>query len=619
MKKAKKVLMIAIISAILAVLTACGREDPTPTGAAPTGEVTPTGEATPTVTGTPAPTVTEEPTPTAAPAPTGEPIPAGYSDEELRQRAISEAKEVVYAYRSENVLTGDVGENPGYDGFDWDIAADKAVRYYDADGNERLVRYFLKDKEVYARSIGRFGKLVKSAEGTGEPEWTGYNIGYSETDAQGRKTVEIMGYNKYFYTYDQNGLLLRKLSYYGDNLSEEYLCGYDAEGKLVSEETRYYSGKEQTIKTLMKKTYKEEKPVLWEVNGGEDTAWAIGRETVYDNRDEIYVHYMTIGSSDETVHSFRVSYEYDDAGSLIKETHTAESGEELATVNYNYTKDAKDRIIGVGTVYDDRENEPDNTIFYEIKYYDNGPVMLIPRVLRGDEYALAGHSEVFLPNAEMKEMLETGNGFSLDALRQKLYDDRWTADAERFYIPSLLDAQFDAKLKEGFRPVTGVTKYLADIGHDYEKNYRVLMSDLLNRKEYPLDKGVHTAEGGHALYDGDLLTYSSFYSGGGGSNWTSVYQYDSSKRLVKANVGADEDICYKFTYQNGRVVKVVYDAEYFMNPGKANGIVNYSYDASGRLTGINGEFVYALTDYDAVKINVKQTFRLTAYTGDGTD
>ena len=549
---------------------------------------------------------------------TGEPIPAGYSDEELRQRAIAEAKEVVYAYRSENVLTGDVGENPSYDGFEWDIPADKAIRYYDADGNERLVRYFLKDKEVYVRSRGHFGELKTAGEGASEPEWNDIFLDYSETDAQGRKTVELSEWRKVFYSYDENGLLLSKLEYHGDFLYEEFLYVYDAEGNPATEECFSYFKEDHTLYTHEKKTYKEGKIVLKEVYGGEDVSWTLQGYSAYISSDEIYMRDSAL-SSDSTVHNYRISYEYNEDGSLMAETHTAENGEKLATVNYNYTKDAKGRIIGVGIVYDDRENEPDNTTFFEIKYYDNGPVMLVSRMLRGDEYALACPSEVFLPNAKMKETLETGNGFSINTLRQQLDDDLWNIDGDSYNIPSLLDAQFDAKLKEEFRPYDGGAKVLALIRYDYEKNYRVLMSDLLNRKEYPLDKGVHTAEGGHALYDGDYLSYSSFYAGGGGSNWVSVYQYDSSKRLVKANVGADEDICYKFTYQNGRVVKVVLDAEYYMDPGNTDGTITYSYDASGKLTGIKGEFLHSRKDYDAVKINVKQTFRLTAYTGDGND
>ena len=120
------------------------------------------------------------------------------------------------------------------------------------------------------------------------------------------------------------------------------------------------------------------------------------------------------------------------------------------------------------------------------------------------------------------------------------------------------------------------------------------------------------------MYDGDLLLYSSYYCGGGGSNDFTEIEYDSEKRPISISTGNDYTDSYRLTYQNGCVAKVIYHSYSDMDRYNDTGTVTYAYDASGKPSGINGDFTYVST-YGDVERTVNQTFRLTTYSGDGND
>ena len=60
------------------------------------------------------------------------------------------------------------------------------------------------------------------------------------------------------------------------------------------------------------------------------------------------------------------------------------------------------------------------------------------------------------------------------------------------------------------------------------------------------------------------------------------------------------------------------DADWYGEPEKQSHTYTYEYDAAGKLTAINGDISISYSE-DDVRKNVKQTFRLTAYQGDGTN
>ncbi|MBO4484917.1 MAG: hypothetical protein J5738_05975 [Lachnospiraceae bacterium] len=589
MENVKRILKTAIACGMLAALTACSTKKPadktvTPTQAAASETVTPTAETTP--------EVTEEPTPEVTPVPTGAPVPEGFSDRELKERAVSAAKEAAYAYRSESVVTGDVKKDGNYLSFD--IQADKIVVFYDADGEERLIRYYNNGNEIRTIVCSPFGTLTYENGGTSDPKWTGYFLGYRETDEQGRVTAELKEGLKIFFAYDQNGQLAAKREYDGDRLNAEYLYEYDGAGKLKTETENTFS-EGNTLTKSDQKTFEDGKVVL---------------RTVCSEAD---------GAFEKTVYR----YEYDGSGSLLTESCETEDGKKLSQTRYSYTKDDKGRITAIGDGNVPGENPNLEKKLYEIKYFDNGPVMIVPFVTGWDDTEFAAPTRVFLPNDEMRTMLEIRGGLTDDNL-EKLYRAIEEKEYENLYfdVYSLTDIRINDTLATAFRVPDGESRQLAVFRNTFSlEEYTKLVQKLLKQKEYNISSTETTIDGSIHSYDGNRLTYEYAYGGGGGTGWHDSVKYDDAERIIAIDAGADISTLYNFTYQNGRVAKATYqytDADWYGEPEKQSHTYTYEYDAAGKLTAINGDISISYSE-DDVRKNVKQTFRLTAYQGDGTN
>ena len=308
--------------------------------------------------------------------------------------------------------------------------------------------------------------------------------------------------------------------------------------------------------------------------------------------------------------AFQVSYEYDTAGAMSSMTVKTESGSDRFV--YSYTHDDKGRITEVN---ESSENSSVMSVL-AIKYYENGPIMVVPKVQTGD-VARKINPAAFFPTGELKAMLETGNGFSYSALKKEKEKLEYSEADD--YLPDILSPLFDEQLRNMyFYPKEG--RALATIAGWFSEDCDKIIEKLLKLKEFPLDEPVRSDAGGWWLYKNDRLVYGSYYAGGGGSNGYTDVKYDSSGRVVNVKAGAEEGREYTFTYDKaGRVVKTEYKyTPGFLDGYFGKGTVTYSYDASGKTVSVKGDCSYEPNEEEPGK-PFRQTFRLTVYTGDGND
>ena len=596
----KKLLTIAVI-AMMAALTACEgnkakpSEAVTPTGAAaPTEAVTPTQETTPAVTATP--TVTSEPTPEPTPVLTPEPIPAGFSDKELEERAKKEAAEMKYAYKSENVFDGCSSEfwalGVYLDPDKWN----KLITYYDADGNQIALQYFLNGVETESVINTHFGSLHTVKGETSETKWEFSGLPYTETDEQGRKTVELDGWRKTFYEYDQNGNLTRKLIYEGNVLLCRELYTYDEKGTVLTGEIYWLPNGESNRKYL-KKTYSEGRLVLCEVDT-EDIYWI--REMIPMPDDNLSYTGLS-----------QVSYDYDETGAMLSMEIRLKYENETTKILYSYTRDEKGRI----TEATETDTDYGSKSILKIKYFDNGPIMVVPMRQGGDGTNILGEKTVaFFPTEELKTMLETGIGISYAALLKEKENMDF---AKGVSWPEELNPMFDERFrdlyvfpKEG-RPLATISEEWGDA-----TAYKRIVENLLGQKNFPLDKAAGTMTGGYSLYKNDRLVESSYYCGGGGPNEYEKIGYDNAGRVVSIEKGSEDAGTYKFTYDKaGHVLKLTYTYEPPFESGYFyKGTATYTYDAEGKATAVNGDFTGEPRGEFGGKA-FRQTFRLTACSG----
>ena len=614
----KKVLLVTVVIAALAALTACGGNKTTPTAgtareAATPGEtVTPTADTTPVVTVTPevTPSPTPTPTPTPTPLPTGEPVPAGFSDKELEERAKAEYESCTYAYRSEKTAKGtemnlyDTEWNP-----DDAVRYDKEVCFWDADGNLRLTRYYLNNQELGAVAEGHFGRLKLA---NGKQIWKGSFLDYAETDDQGRKTAELSGKTdtKLFYEYDDAGHLRRQREYTGDKLSGETIYTYDENGELTVKEERSYQTFEweNTLTSSVTYTLKGGKTVLRDNVYTEDEEWYISLETVDADMD------TSTDSKDVPVgKSAKTEYTYNTAGDLVLERTLNEKGEEVIKKEYAYTSDEAGRITGV-TINTEVLAQYKEKLHYEFKYYNNGPILMVHKCFTADGQTAVycGNAEIFLPDAELNSMLQAGSGFSFDEFQRKLGTSILFPEG----IPSLSDVNTATELVKAFSAEEGKGRFLYDLylWNSKEENDS-LLPKLLERETLPMNKVADVPRGCYVLYDGNRMT--EYYSTDGGSAYRRVMKYDAAGRLKNIDVTGYENDHYEFSYNGaGRLVKSVYKST--SSFGNSGGTITYSYDGSGKLTAINGDYDYDVEGYEEHK-KYQLYFRLKAYTGNGRD
>lgn len=597
----KKKLLTVAAFVMMAALTACERNNEKPSVTA-TPTVTPTATIAPVQ--KPTPVVTEAPTPTgeSTPVVTPEPIPAGFSDKELEERAKAEAAEMKYAYRSENVFDGCSSEfwalNYYVDPEKWN----KVVSLYDADGNTIASKYYLNDRETEAVIRTHFGTLHTRYDGSApDTIWILGGLPYTETDEQGRKTVELEGWNKTFYAYDQNGNLIRKLIYENDSLTHRELYSYDGKGNVLTEEiTLFPNG--QSNRSYLKKTYSEGRLVLCEVDT-EEAYWVSEMIPMPANFMD-YSYYP----------KFQVSYDYDADGAMSSMEIKARDVNASVKLLYSYTHDEKGRITEATEMSSDYFTKN----ILKIKYFDNGPVLVIPMRQQGDTVVYGDKAVAFFPTEECRAMLERGNGLSFDALKKEKENmaypkgDGW---------PDELNPMFDERFRDYYvRPKEGRT--LATISGNWgdTSSYEEMIKNLLGQKNFPLDKAAGSITGGWCLYQGDRLVNSSYYAGGGGPNDFEKVEYDNAGRVTALERGAEEVYKYKFTYDgNGHVKQMEYTYEPpFYDGYFFKGTVTYAYDGDGKTVTVNGDFTGEPNE-ETEGNAFKQTFRLTAVSGNVTE
>ena len=598
----KKKLLTVAAFVMMAALTACERNNEKPSVTA-TPTVTPTATIAPVQ--KPTPVVTEAPTPTgeSTPVVTPEPIPSGFSDKELEERAKAEAAEMKYAYRAENVFDGCSSEfwalNYYVDPEKWN----KVVNLYDADGNTIASKYYLNDRETEAVIRTHFGTLHTRYDGSApDTIWILGGLPYTETDEQGRKTVELGGWNKTFYAYDQNGNLIRKLIYENDSLTHRELYSYDGKGNVLTEEiTLFPIG--QSNRSYLKKTYSEGRLVLCEVDT-EDAYWVSEMIPMPANFMD-YSYYAR----------FQVSYDYDADGAMSSMEIKAREVNASVKLLYSYTHDEKGRITEATEMSSDYFTKN----ILKIKHFDNGPVLVIPMRQQGDTVVYGGKAVAFFPTEECRTMLERGNGLSFDALKKETEKMNWATGVT---WPEELNPMFDERFRDYYvRPKEGRT--LATISEGWgsdTSSYEEMIKSLLGQKNFPLDKAVKSMTGGWSLYKNDRLLESSYYAGGGGPHDFEKVEYDNAGRVTALERGAEEVYKYKFTYDgNGHVKKMEYTYEPPFYDGYIfKGTVTYAYDGDGKTVAVNGDFTGEPNE-ETEGNAFKQTFRLTAVSGNVTE
>ena len=571
----KKTLLTVIVITLLVTLCACTNMAPLYNAASQAGatsEPITTKEPEPTKTPDvqPTPVVTAEPEETPAPKMTIPPIPEGFSDAELMEKAKDEISKVQYASYVEEWIDGS-GEDYErlYNAFlgyrDDDLLYNKVITAYDSEGNARQVKCYLDDKEVLSVDYSHFGTLTYEG-GSEEPSWGLWSpLSYVEKDAQGRKVVALTDHDEnegYFYAYAGG-------TYYV--YSVKFFYAYDDEGRLISKQ---------------------------EFKGD-----SFQNEIVYAYDEEGRL------ASEQVLNSEKLSqtvYGYDEGGNLI----TVDGREK-----YRYTWDEKGRIASVTCV--ENAHEPR----YELKYFENGPVLMskkVQKVQNDDEYVLEDPAYIFLPSTEVRNILETGKGFAFD-----LWDmfELATPDTITKDWPDLMDIDFEAKALEYCRYPAEEGLFLSRIAYTYagygEEPFDDIIKRLLAQKELPLDETVYTSEGAYNEYENDRLTYCYYYGGGGGSPWSESIKYDDAGRPTKRTVSTDGGYCYEMEYNDaGHISKVTYELE----PSGLSGdedhreaTVTYTYDESGELTGMTGEFSYEYTDENYSQKRYRQKYYLKRY------
>lgn len=627
----KYVVMLTVLFVML--LSACGKEeskggtkrsDVTPTGITATDALTPSPVTTEIPTATPTEAPTAAPTLTPWPRTTGAPVPNGYSDEELKALAIAEANEVTFAYRAVNEVKGLELSVLGGFFFSANIAFtdqkyDKVVSYFDADGEERLTRFYLNGKEVGSRSTGHFGTLDTI---DGQVTYFSTYLPYKKTDDQGRIIVELKEGSKLFYEYDTLGQLSCKREYSGDELSGETLYTYDGSGQKTSEESRsYYIGLDENRMHYAKKLiYSDGKLVR------EELFFEYG-STSYYQYNRLNEDGLICGDLTELYYgeSYVTDYEYNKAGDLSSETVRNERNEEIIRKDYAYTQDEAGRITGVTVTYTLNGKTVDAKDIYEIKYYNNGPVMVVPKVEQGGKTVIDGGSYVFLPGEEITAMLKAGSGFSYDVffngVSQLL---AWSRP-----IDSVIGNRFDQKLKDMYLFPKTEGQYLYRF-YTYGNglNCEELVTDLLGRTDFPLNETLISFGDDYIYFsgyiyrfDGDRLTESYICEGGGASH--RVLRYDEKGQLTGfTDTGFDGEETYEFYYDNeGHLIKTVWSSDGGDYPGRSkdHGVITYSYDTAGKINGINGNFDYDGTDAVGNVQKYQQSYRYAAYSGNGND
>ena len=569
----KKTLLTVIVITLLVAFCACTNMAPlyeAASQAGATSEPVTTKEPEPTKTPDvqPTPVATAEPEATPAPKMTIPPLPEGFSDAELIEKAKDEISKVQYASYVEEWIDGS-GEDYYrlYNAFwgyrDDDLLYNKVVTAYDAEGNERHVTCYLDDKEVLSVDYSHFG-TISYVEGSEGPSWGLWSpLSYEEKDAQGRKTVALADYDRdnEFLSVNIGGI------YYADFIKIFY--AYDEEGRLASK--RVFNGD----------SFVREFVYAYDEEG------RLASEQEFDG-EKLY----------QTV------YGYDEGGNLI-------------TVNgrekYQYTWDEKGRISSVTDV--GGTDEP----LYEFKYFENGPVLMTKKIRKRDEYALNYPAYLFLPSAEVRNILETGKGFNFYGISDLFY--MLTPETMTKRWPHLMDMDYEVKAQEYCRYPAEDGWFFSRIarttdGYDKE-SFDDIIKRLLAQREFPLDETVCTSEGAYNTYENDRLTYCYYYGGGGGSPWSESIKFDDAGRPTKRNVSTDGGYCYEMEYNDaGHISKITYVLE----PSGLSGdedhheaTVTYTYDENGELTGMTGEFSYEYTDENYTQKKYHQTYYLKRY------
>ena len=297
------------------------------------------------------------------------------------------------------------------------------------------------------------------------------------------------------------------------------------------------------------------------------------------------------------------TYAYDEIGNLTSIARTETDDDVIRETTYSYEWDENGRIASVLITFFAGGMMSNHRYFYEFHYFDNGPVMMVMHDVKGDMVILEHPAYVFLPSAEIKTMLETGSGFNFPLLEGYLFN----SDSRFNKLSSLLRPQFETDLKDCCFCPKEAGKLLTRISQNYNgDSFTTIISRLLEQDEFQMDASIKTDEGAYYGYEGDKLSWSYSY-GGGGTGFYRLLKYNSAGQPVEITIGADDEWVYEISYDKaGRMSKVLYDYSFIYDESKEEGTVKFSHDADGKLSAVNAEF-----SGEGIKDGTKKSFRLT--------
>ena len=281
-------------------------------------------------------------------------------------------------------------------------------------------------------------------------------------------------------------------------------------------------------------------------------------------------------------------YAYDAKGNLTSRERTEANDDVVRETAYAYDWDENGRIAGVTVSFGAGGMMSNHKYIYEFHYFDNGPVLMVTYDQKGDMILLEHPAYVFLPSAEIKTALETGSGFSYPALEEFLQP--FTNNVKG--MPSPLYPRFEENLSDYYVYPDEAGKLIAKISQNYNgDSFTTIINRLLVQDEFQMDASVKTSEGAFYAYNGEKLTSWHSYNGNSGSTSYRSLKYDSAGRPVEIELGADNEIHFKISYDKaGCVSKILYDDSFYLNEREAKGTITYSHDADGKLSAINADF-----------------------------
>lgn len=297
-------------------------------------------------------------------------------------------------------------------------------------------------------------------------------------------------------------------------------------------------------------------------------------------------------------------YAYDAKGNLTSRERTEANDDVTRETAYAYDWDEKGRIAGVTVSFGAGGMMSNHKYFYGFHYFENGPVLMVTYDQKGDMVLLEHPAYVFLPSTEIKTALETGSGFSYPALEEFLQP--FINNVKGMSSP--LNPRFESAFSNYYVYPEEAGRLLAKISQNYNgDSFTTIINRLIVQDEFQVDASVKTSEGAFYVYNGERLTSWHSYDGNNGSASYRSLKYDSAGRPVEIEIGAENELCFKISYDKaGCVSKILYDYSFYVYECEVQGTITYSHGADGKLNAISADFTGK-----RMKDGSKKSFHLT--------